>query len=256
MKNRLIKRFALALMLGSGWMSWALAQDSTEPADLPSAESILDRYVEVTGGVDAYESLTSTVAQGTMEISAAGITGQLEVYIKPGQYFMHVELPGVGTIDSGVTDGIAWENSALTGPRILTGAEAQMSIMGADPAAQAHWRDIFSQVETTGIEDVNGEPSYVVDLVMESGFEISNSYSIDSGLLLKQAMTISAQGIQIQLAQYMHDYSETGGVLSPGRVVIDQGVANVVLTFTSGEANVDIPDERFAIPEAVQAILQ
>jgi hypothetical protein len=257
-KRRFLKTYALALFLGSSWISWALAQDTAAPADLPSAESILDRYVEVTGGEDAYRNLTSTVARGTMAISAAGITGQLEIYVEPGLYYMHVELPNVGVIESGVTaDGVAWENNVITGPRILTGAEAEMALVGAQPAAPLRWRDLYAQAETTGVEEVNGEAAHRVALTTESGFSMTGSYSIESGLLLKQQMTVSAAGVgEIPIQQFFENYQEFGGILSAGRIVIDQGVAPVVLTFTSGEVNVDIPDERFAMPDAVLALQQ
>jgi hypothetical protein len=233
----------------------SLAQ-AQEAADLPSAESILDRYIEVTGGFDSYNSLTSAMTQGTMEISGAGITGELEIYIKPGAYFMHVELPGVGTIESGVTDGVAWEDNVITGPRILAGAEAELAIVGAHPAAAAKWRDIYETVETVGTEDVEGESSYLLEMTTSQGFTLAAAYGIDSGLLRRQSYTMTTQGITLPVSQYFRDYTDGGDIISASTVMIDQGVAQVFLRFKSGEYNIDIPNEKFAMPESVAALVQ
>ena len=46
---------------------------------LPSAESILDRYVEVTGGKQAYQKRKSEISRGTLEYPSLGIKG---VYVR------------------------------------------------------------------------------------------------------------------------------------------------------------------------------
>lgn len=258
MRNPTRRACVLALVIASSWVSWAQAQEAAAPADLPPAASILDRYIEVTGGEEAYRNLTSTIARGTMEITAAGLTGQLEVYIEPGSSYTRIELPNVGLIESGVTkDGIAWENNVITGPRILAGGEADITVAGAHPAAQLHWREQYEEVATTGVEEIDGEEAYIVALTTASGFSMTQSYGIESGLLLKQRMTVSAPGVgELQIQQFFEDYQEFAGIVSPSRIVVDQGVAQTILSFTSGESNVDIPDERFEMPEAVQAIVQ
>jgi hypothetical protein len=248
-------RNALALILSLGLLPGAIAQEAASADDLPSAASILDRYVEVTGGASAYEDMASQVATGTMEIAAAGLTGQLQIFTKPGLQFTSIELPGVGVIESGVKDGLAWENSALTGPRILEGSEAEFTILNARPDAALNWREVYSAVETTGMEDVNGEAAYRVEQTLGGGTPITSLYSVDSGLLLKNALTLNTPLGDIPIEQFVEDYQDFGGVLTPSRLVMMQLGQRIVITVTSAEANVEIPDERFDLPEAVQAIL-
>ena len=45
--------------------------------DLPKAETILDKYIEVTGGKAAYEKNHSEVSTGTMEFVGKGIKGSV-----------------------------------------------------------------------------------------------------------------------------------------------------------------------------------
>ena len=55
---------------------------------LPSAESILDRYVQVTGGKQAYEKRKTEIAHGTVEYAALGIKGSITRYAaEPDKYY-------------------------------------------------------------------------------------------------------------------------------------------------------------------------
>jgi len=47
---------------------------------LPSAESVLDRYVQVTGGKQAYAKRKSEIAHGTLVYTALGIKGTITRY--------------------------------------------------------------------------------------------------------------------------------------------------------------------------------
>jgi hypothetical protein len=242
-------RNALGFVLGLAFLPWAMGQQAAPPADLPSGESILDRYVEVTGGAAAYESRTSEVTTGTLTIAAAGITGQMRMLVKPGLLRVTIELPGVGVIDRGVQDGVAWESNPIMGPRIVEGLEAKLMVAGAQPGGTGRWREMYSAVNATGIEDVEGKPAYRVVHALGTDGSLTGFYGVDSGLLVK---LVIAPGVE----QLYEEYAELGGILTPIRVVTRAPGQQSVLTFTSVEANVEIPDERFAFPESVQALLK
>src|ERR1019366_276453 len=81
---------------------------------LPSAESILDRYVQVTGGKQAYEKRKSEIAHGTVEFPALGIKGSVTRYAaQPDKYYYIVDIAAIGKMQTGVNGSIAWENSAI-----------------------------------------------------------------------------------------------------------------------------------------------
>ena len=54
----------------------------------------------------------------------------------------------------------------------------------------------------------------------------------------------------------MSEYKEFGGVLSPTKIVQKAAGQEIAITVDSMEVNVDIPDERFDLPEAVQALVK
>ena len=120
---------------------------------------------------------------------------------------------------------------------------------GARPGATGRWREMYSAVNATGIEDVDGKPAYRVVHSLGTNGSLTGFYAVDSGLLVKIAI---GPGIE----QHYEAYAEHDGILSPTRVVTTGAGQRTVITFTSMEANVEIPDERFDPPENVKALLQ
>ena len=115
---------------------------------LPSAESILDRYVQVTGGKQAYEKRKSEIAHGTVEFPALGIKGTMTRYAaQPDKYYYTVDIAAIGKMEAGVTGSIAWENSAILGPRVKTGEERAEAIREANMQATVNWRKLYPKVE-------------------------------------------------------------------------------------------------------------
>ena len=108
-------------------------------------------------------------------------------------------------------------------------------------------------METAGSGVVNGEPAYRVVQTLAKGGSLTGFYSVASGLLLKVEYS-TAQG---PLAQFMEEYSDLGGILTPTRVVTTtRGQRVSVIGLASVEANVEIPEERFDLPEAVRVLLE
>ena len=74
--NRFIMLAAAAAL---GWVS-ARGVATAAEEDLPKAEVILDKYVEVTGGRAAYEKVQTQITTGTMEFVGKGIKASLTSY--------------------------------------------------------------------------------------------------------------------------------------------------------------------------------
>ena len=89
-------KFLLALIAMFG-MAANLSAQSDQQTDLPSAESILKKYVEVTGGVANYKSIKTLVAAADVGIPQMGIEGTMKMQLKmPNMASVVASLPGVG----------------------------------------------------------------------------------------------------------------------------------------------------------------
>ncbi len=225
-------------------------------ADLPSGASVLDRYVEVTGGKQAYEARRSEILHGTIEYKVAGLKGSVVRYVRERNlYRATIEMPGIGAMDMGYRNGIAWQDSALMGPRILTGPEKSEALKDATLDPEYHWRELYSKAETVGEDVVNGEECYRVVLTPIGDAPETWFFSKKSGLVLKMSAVTSTQQGDIEVETTYTDYRNLGGVLRPTHEVQSVAGQQIELRLDAAEVNVDIPAERFQLPEGVSALL-
>src|SRR6476659_1832212 len=109
------KTFVLAAVVLAMWAPAVRAADE----ELPKADTLLDRYVEVTGGKAAYEKRRSEVVTLEMEFVGRGIKGTVTRYSDvSNNTYSSGQIEGVGKLEEGVYKGQAWENTAMMGPRL------------------------------------------------------------------------------------------------------------------------------------------
>src|SRR5581483_749963 len=176
-----MRRLALALLVYSVPLF---------PADeaLPKAETILDHWVEVTGGKAAWEKRQNVVQHAVVDFTGRGVKGTLTIYeAAPDKNLAILELQGVGKIESGSNGDVAWENSALQGPRIKQGAERTDAIRDGTFNASLFWRKLYSKAETAGVEMIEGHECYKLILTPASGNPTTEYFDKKSGLLVKTA---------------------------------------------------------------------
>lgn len=244
--------FALALPA-----AFALAAPAASAEDLPEAADILDRFVEETGGVDAYDEIQNRVANGTLTFAAAGIEGTATMYAAaPNRILMVMTMAGVGEIREGYDGTTAWDVNAMTGARIKSGAEAEQVARRSRFNPERHWRDVWKTVETVGEADVDSVACYEVRLTPETGPAETQFYSKETGYLVRSSTTMTTQMGDVPVEAYYEDYREVGGIVLPHKVTQKVSVQEVVITFESIEHNVDLPADRFAVPEEIEALMQ
>jgi hypothetical protein len=243
-------KFALALLLSP------VVLFSADEA-LPTAETVLNRYVEVTGGRAALEKRHNQVQHGTIEVPAAGLKGTMTVYeAEPNKNRVVAELAGIGKIESGNSGDVAWENNPLQGPRIKQGPERADAMRDSTFNASLSWKKLYSKVETTGVEAINGKDCYKVVLTPAEGGLTTEYFDKKSGLLVKTMATRNTSMGEITAESTYDDYRKDGEILAPH--TINQKAANQELRITvqSTEVNVDLPNDTFDLPPEVQALLK
>jgi hypothetical protein len=222
---------------------------------LPSAESILDRYIEVTGGKQAYQKRKSEISRGTIEYAALGVKGTYVRYAaEPDNYYSTLEIEGLGKVEMGVTGGIAWENSALLGARIKSGVERAEAIREASLNSNLDWRRLYSKVATESIETIDGEECYKVVMTPLEGPPEIGYYQKKSGLEVKMTTVGVTQMGEIPMELVISAYKNLGTILAPSKMTQKAGPQEMVITLDSVEANPKIPQERFNLPAEVQAL--
>jgi hypothetical protein len=223
---------------------------------LPSAASVLDRYVQVTGGKQAYEKRKTEIAHGTLEYAALGIKGSITRYAaEPDKYYASMDIEGLGKVEMGVTGQVAWENSALLGPRLKTGVERAEAIREGNMNSTLNWRKLYPKVENAGIETIDGQECYKVVMTPAEGQPMIGYYQKKSGLQVKLTTVSSTQMGDIPVELIASDYKNFGGILEPAKVIQKAGPQEFTITLERVEVNPAIPPEQFALPAEVQKLV-
>ncbi len=222
---------------------------------LPKGEAILDKYIEVTGGKAAYEKKRTEVSTAVMEFIGKGVKANMTSYhAEPNHSYLVVEIEGIGKMEEGTDGSVVWERSALKGPRVKTGEERAVSLRASSIHHDTRWREFFQKVECTGVEPIDGHVCYRVVMTPKDGQPETRYYDKQSYLLVRTNMIMKTEMGEIPAESSVGDYRTVDGVLTP--FLVKQKVLGQEFTVTlqSMKTNVEIPKERFALPDDVKAL--
>jgi len=244
----MIHKIALLGFLGA---LTGLADDA-----LPKAETILDRYVEVTGGKAAYAKRKSEVSMGTIEFAAQGLKGTVTRYsADPDKSYAIIDLEGIGKMEQGSVNGVFWDKNPMMGARVKSGEEKAQSMREGMFNAALNWRKMYSKAETIGVETLDGEECYKVSLTPNEGKPETAYFQKKSGLQVKHAMTAVSPMGEIQIEMTMADYKAFDGIQVPTKMVQKAAGQEFVITIQTVKVNEPLPADRFEPPAEIKSIL-
>jgi len=217
-----------------------------------TAEQIIEKSIEASGGRKILGKLTSTVAKGSMEIGEQHTHSTLEVYTKaPNKRLIVTSIEGFGEVRQGYDGQVAWTQDPSRGLRVLEGAELADAQREATFNAELKWRDLYSKVELTGKEKVGDREAYVLRLTPSSGKPLTRYYDAENFLVLRQIMTRETPQGPVEIQVDLSDYRDIGGgVIGPFKIKQTMPVVGeILMTITEAKNNLEIDDARFAKPK-------
>jgi hypothetical protein len=251
---RFLSRAGLTLAVLGGWL---LAGRPAPADELPKADEILDKYVKVTGGKEAYEKVKNRVSQGTVTLAPFGVTGKITVYeAAPDKRYVEMELAGVGKVQEGSDGKTAWEKSSIAGARIKQGAEKATALNEGRFNADVYWRQVYKKVACVGEEKVDGKPAYKVELTTADGQVRTVYYDKASGLVVKVLATLQTQMGPVKTESLVSDYKKVDGVLQPFKLRQKAANQELVITLDKIEQNLKLPANRFDLPDDIKKLAE
>ena len=204
--------------------------DSTRDASMPSVGSILDKYLEASGGRNALEKITSRVATGTVEMTSLGVTGTVEfVEQSPNQSSVIINAPGLGIMQRTFDGTRAWLQDPVQGIIRFTGLGHELMKEGAVFNKPAKLRELFPSAVLMGKEKLGGKDVYVVRMGFESWY-----FDAKDGLLLRKGN------------MYYDDYREVDGIKLPFKLRDEVlASAGIIYQLTEIKHNVKIDEAKF-----------
>lgn len=247
-----MRKFTSAAFLVVAGVTAATAQN------LPSGETVLDRYIEVTGGKAAHAQLKNVSITGKLEFTGQGLTGTLSTWsAAPAMNKTVMELAGIGKIESGSANGRAWQISAMQGPRLLEGEELKQNLHMTRFNAALNWRDSFSTVNNEAEEAVNGKACYRLVMTPKNGAAPETAwYEKESGLLVRSRATIKSPMGEIAMDTELGDFREVSGIKFPFAITQKVGPQAIKTTVEEIKANADLPAGHFDPPAEIQKLMK
>ncbi len=245
----------VVLALGALLAAWApLSLGADE--ELPKADTLLDRYVEVTGGRAAYEKRRNEVVTLEMEFVGRGIKGKVTRYSDlSNNTYSSGNIEGIGKLEEGVYNGQAWENTAMMGPRLKSGAENADAVRDATFNSALHWRKLY-RAETVGVEKVAGEDCYKVQMTpLGPGRPQTMFFSKKSGYTLKIIRDVVSPMGEMKVESVPGDYRTFDGIVQPAKMIQSVMGSQIALTLLSAKSNEEMPKDRMEPPAEIKKMM-
>jgi carboxyl-terminal processing protease len=204
--------------------------DSKRVATMPSVGSILDKYLEASGGREALEKITSRVATGTVELTSLGVKGTVEFFERsPNQSSVIINAPGLGIMQRTFDGTRAWLQDPVQGIIRFTGFGLEIMKEGAVFNKQAKLKELFPSAVLIGKEKLGDKDVYLVRIGFESWY-----FDAEGGLLLRKGNV------------YYDDYREVDGIKLPFKMRDEVlASAGIIYQLTEIKHNVKIDEAKF-----------
>jgi len=224
--------------------------------DLPSSEEIIAKIIEAEGGAAAKRKIKNRVIKLTIDLGMGGMTGKGLVHTaRPGNHHTAIEIQGMGTIEEGVTDGVAWGLTMMMGPQIKEGGERSMALLEADLDGLLNWKSHFKKIECVSKETLDSKEYFKVELTPIEGSVITAYVDAKTYLTYRSDLKLSTAMGEFDMIIYNEDYRAVDGVQYAHKSRIEVMGQTRVMTIESIEHNVEMPEDRFKLPDEIKALV-
>ena len=216
---------------------------------LPTADQILDKYIQASGEADALKKITSRSSKGAINFGERKVP--LEVFAKaPGQRLSIMHTPNGDSITA--YDGHSgWlGNPGGNPPRDMTAAEAEAAQFDADFYLPLDLKKMFDQFRVRAADKI-GDHEVILVIGMKQGRPpLRLFFDQQSGLLVRSIRyaetPLGRNPTQLDYA----DYREQNGVKLPFRWTLARPLGRFTIQIDQMQQNVPIDDSKFAKPAA------
>jgi zinc protease len=218
---------------------------------LPTADQVLDHYVQATGGHDAWKKITSRVSKGTVDVPAMNLNGTIELHEKaPNDMIATVMIGGAAFVQA--YDGkVAWSNDPQNGLREMSDGELDETRRDSDFYRPLDIKNLYPKIAITGVEKIGEHDAYVLDAHDAEGADAEKMYfDTQSGLLVRDIsqrhMADGVSPVQVDFS----DYRIVDGIKLPFSMHQLAGGNEFTITMSEVQQNVNVDDAEFAKPAA------
>ena len=217
-------------------------------ATLPDAKTLLDKAVQASGGRERFAQVQSFYAEGTIELAAQNISGDLRVWWDRTGFYTESNMFGIGHVRAGGANGKSWMQDPVNGLRELHGKEAEQASWASSLSLVSEWSKFFETATTVGEREIDGQAVYDVMLKSATGDEVKLSFAKDSGMHVEQSFRRAGPMGEMPVSIRLQDYRELEGMKVSFRQVTDGSLAKMTQQLTTLKLNAPVDRAKFAMP--------
>jgi photosynthetic reaction center cytochrome c subunit len=213
----------------------------------PTAEQLLDKYVQAVGGAAAIGKINSRVMKGTMDFGGKSVS--IDIYSKtPKERISYAHMPDGDSVTA-FNGHEGWLASAgRPGVHEMQGSELDAAAMDADLQLAAHLKPMFNEMKVEPAEKIGDHEAYVVVGQREGKPPIRLYFDEQSGLLVRLVrFGDTALGLLPTQIDYT-DYRDTDGVKIPYRWTLARPSGRFTIQVNDVKQNIPVDDAKFVKP--------
>ncbi len=197
---------------------WQPGTASEKESALPTADQILDKYVQAIGGEQAFTKLTSREAKGS-RIGADGVLVPEDVYQKaPNKILTIVTYPKVA-FSTGFNGIAGWGSSSQDGVRDLPPPVLAQLKTDAEFYKEIKTKELYRKLNVVGKSTIGESEVYVIDATPKDapmrGKPEKLYFDARTGLLLRRYLESETLLGMFPLQTDYSDYREVDGIKQP-----------------------------------------
>ncbi len=223
-------------------------------AEQPTIDSILTRYIAVSGGKAALEKITSRMAKIRIESESFGASEGQIYAVAPNKLATHIEMPNAGTMDDGCDGAVAWAKSPWQGLRFKTEDELAKAKRDAEFYRILKFKSVYPGLILKGTEKVGDEEASVLESKPSGTSSETFWFSTKTGMLIRQDSEFHGPQGSVISSALPQDYKTVDGIKYPAtlKIKFSAGGQSVEMTmkFLEIQHNVKIDEAKFAKPAA------
>lgn len=214
---------------------------------LPTADEILDKYLQAVGGREAVEKITSRVEKASLTVPG-GPEVPIDIFAKaPDKRISMMHMRDGDSITA--FDGHqGWLSNPGRPARPMTEQESNVAGLDAQLHFAAEVKQLFASFRVQPAQKIGEHEVYLVQALREGKPPVGLYFDLDSGLLVRMIRytetPLGRNPSQVDFA----DYRAADGVKIPYRWTLARPGQRFTIQVSEVKQNVPVDDSQFAMP--------
>lgn len=217
--------------------------------DEVDAQAVIENYIETLGGRKKLSAVQSFISKSKAVTPMGDISTTIE---SKGNKKVHLKVEASGmVVQEIIFNGLKAKVGGVQGSQVVTDPEQFHRFQSM--AQFAKELDYFTsddyKVTYVGKEKTDGEEAYKLQVMQPDGTSSIEYYNVETGLKMKEVVTVEANGQEFSTTQKFGDYKEVDGVKTPMETTLSGGGMpfEMVTKVEDIQINPEISDEVFDI---------